>query len=168
MTIKNNNEDGQTGYVERYMTDRWFSRILEVLGRSYVLRHPRNTCASWIWIDWSKGCMKVEGHLLACSKFWWFCWKQDLWKKDSIALTLCSLLHSYTKSAVSFDMYSQQFTLYVIALSKAFFFVFAFRVCLRQLRHFLVAHSLQRKILDLRLNLAQNKWGASLGHSSVP
>ena len=26
-------------------------------------------------------------------------------------LTLCSLLHSYTKSALSFDMYSQQFTL---------------------------------------------------------
>ena len=27
------------------------------------------------------------------------------------ALTLCSPLHNYTKSAVSFDMYSQQFTL---------------------------------------------------------
>ena len=29
----------------------------------------------------------------------------------SVALTLCSLLHGYTKSAVSFAMYSQQFTL---------------------------------------------------------
>ena len=155
MTIKNNNKDGQTRYVKRYMTDRWFSRIVGALGRSYVLyRHLRSTCTWWIWIDWSEGCMKVEGCLLACSRFWWFCWKQDLWKKDSIALTLCSLLHSYTKSAVSFDMYSQQFTSYVITLSKAFFFVFAFKVCLRQLRHFLVVHSLLRKILDPPLNLA--------------
>jgi len=98
-----------------------YDRIVGALGRSYVLRHPRNTFTSWIWIDWSKGSMKVEGHLLACSRYWWFCWKEDLWKKDSIALTLCSLLHSYRKSAVSFDMYSQQFTLYVISLSKAFF-----------------------------------------------
>ena len=29
----------------------------------------------------------------------------------SIALTLCSPLYSYTKSAVSFDMYSLQFTI---------------------------------------------------------
>ena len=48
MTIKNNNEGGQTRYVERYMTDRWFSRIVGALDRSYVLRHPRDTCASWI------------------------------------------------------------------------------------------------------------------------
>ena len=41
-------------------------------------------------------------------------------KNDSLAL----------KSAVLFDMYSQQFT-YVIAWSKASFFVFAFEICLR-------------------------------------
>ena len=33
-------------------------------------------------------------------------------------------LHSYTKSAVSFDMYSQQFT--YLCLVKPFFLVFAF------------------------------------------
>ena len=36
MTIKNSNEDGQTLYVKRYMTERWFSRIVGPLGRSYV------------------------------------------------------------------------------------------------------------------------------------
>ena len=34
MTIKNNNEHGQTRYVERYMTDRRFSRIVGSLDRS--------------------------------------------------------------------------------------------------------------------------------------
>ena len=101
--------------------------------------------------------MNVEGHLLACSmQILVVLLKNRSLKKDNIALTLCSLLHSYTKSAVSFDMYSQQFTLYVIALSKAFF-VFAFKVCLRQLRHFLVVHSLRRKILDPPPNLAHIK-----------
>ena len=38
MTIKHNNEDEQTHYVRCYMTDRWFSRIVGPLGRSYVLR----------------------------------------------------------------------------------------------------------------------------------
>ena len=33
MTIKNNNEHGQTRYVERYMTDRRFSRIVGSLSR---------------------------------------------------------------------------------------------------------------------------------------
>ena len=28
MRIKINNGDGQTRYVKRYMTDRWFSRIV--------------------------------------------------------------------------------------------------------------------------------------------
>ena len=36
MTIKNSNEDEQTLYVKRYMTERWFSRIVGPLGRSYV------------------------------------------------------------------------------------------------------------------------------------
>ena len=67
MTVKNRNEDGQTRYVKRYLTDKLFSRIVGSLCRSYVLRHPRSTYAWWIWIDWSEGCMKVEGHLLACS-----------------------------------------------------------------------------------------------------
>ena len=44
MTIKNNNGDGQARYVKRYMTDRWFSRIVGSLGRSHVLRHPGSTC----------------------------------------------------------------------------------------------------------------------------
>ena len=44
MTIKNNNGDGQTRYVKRYMTDRWFFRIVGSLGGSNVLRHPRNAC----------------------------------------------------------------------------------------------------------------------------
>ena len=44
VTIKNNNGDEQTRYVKCYMTDRWFSRIVGSLGRSYVLRHPRSTC----------------------------------------------------------------------------------------------------------------------------
>ena len=39
MTIKNNNGDGQTLYVKRYMTDRWFSRIVGSLGRSYDRHH---------------------------------------------------------------------------------------------------------------------------------
>ena len=42
--IKNNKGDGQTLNVKHCMTDRWFSRILGSLGRSYVLRHPRSTC----------------------------------------------------------------------------------------------------------------------------
>ena len=46
----------------------------------------------------------------------------------STALTLCSPLYSYTKSAVSFDMYSQQFTS-CYCLVKAFFFVFAYKIC---------------------------------------
>ena len=71
MTIKNNNEHGQTRYVKRYMTDTWFSRIVGSLGRSYVLRRLHSTDTWWIWIDWSGGCMKVEGHLLRCSRFWW-------------------------------------------------------------------------------------------------
>ena len=36
MTIKNSNEDGQTHYVKRYMKERWFTRIVGPLGRSYV------------------------------------------------------------------------------------------------------------------------------------
>ena len=36
MTIKNSNEDGQTLYVKRYITERWFSRIVGPLSRSYV------------------------------------------------------------------------------------------------------------------------------------
>ena len=43
MTIKNNNEHGQTRYVKRYMTDRWISWILGSLDRSYVLRHLHGT-----------------------------------------------------------------------------------------------------------------------------
>ena len=43
MTIKSNNEDGQTRYVKHYMTDKWFSGIVGSLGHSYVLRHPRST-----------------------------------------------------------------------------------------------------------------------------
>ena len=47
ITIKNNSEDEQTRYVKRYMTDgqmdRWFSRVVGSLGRSYVLRHTRHT-----------------------------------------------------------------------------------------------------------------------------
>lgn len=39
MTIKSNDEDGQTRYVKRYMTDIWFSRIVGSLGRNCVLRH---------------------------------------------------------------------------------------------------------------------------------
>ena len=58
--------------MKRYLKDRWFSRIVGSLGRCYVLRHPRSTCTWWIWIGWCEGCMKVEGHLLACSRFWWF------------------------------------------------------------------------------------------------
>ena len=38
MTIKDNNEHGQTRYVKRYMLDSYFSRIVGSLGRSYVLR----------------------------------------------------------------------------------------------------------------------------------
>ena len=45
MTIKNNNGDGQTRYVKSYMANRWFSRIVGSVGRSYVLRHPHSTCA---------------------------------------------------------------------------------------------------------------------------
>ena len=36
VTIKNSNEDGQTHFVKRYMIERWFSRIVGPLGRSYV------------------------------------------------------------------------------------------------------------------------------------
>ena len=36
MTIKNSNEDGQTHFVKRYMIERWFTRIVGPLGRSYV------------------------------------------------------------------------------------------------------------------------------------
>ena len=36
MTIKNSNDDGQTHYVKRYMTQGWFSRMVGRLGRSYV------------------------------------------------------------------------------------------------------------------------------------
>ena len=43
MTIKNNNEHEQKRYVERYMTDRRFSRIVGSLDRSYVLRHLHGT-----------------------------------------------------------------------------------------------------------------------------
>ena len=36
VTIKNSNEDGQTHFVKRYMIERWFTRIVGPLGRSYV------------------------------------------------------------------------------------------------------------------------------------
>ena len=36
VTIKNSNEDGQTHFVKRYKIERWFSRIVGPLGRSYV------------------------------------------------------------------------------------------------------------------------------------
>ena len=44
MAIKNNNKDGHTHYMKRYMTDREFSRIVGPLGRSYILRRLHNTC----------------------------------------------------------------------------------------------------------------------------
>ena len=54
-------------------------------------------------------------------------------------------LDRHTKSALSFDMYSQQFTL-CYSQSKALFFVFAFKIfyVISQL----VVHPLLRKILD--------------------
>ena len=36
MTIKKSNEDGQTHFVKRRLIERWFSRIVGLLGRSYV------------------------------------------------------------------------------------------------------------------------------------
>ena len=36
MTFKNSNEDGQTHFVKRCIIERWFSRIVGPLGRSYV------------------------------------------------------------------------------------------------------------------------------------
>ena len=65
----------------------------------------------------------------------------------SIALTLCSPLYSYTKSAVSFDMYSQQFTLsYCLAKSLLLRIRFynLFYVT-SQLRHSLVSGAPPRK-----------------------
>ena len=43
-----NDDDGGSENVaekimKRYMTDRWFSRIVGSLGRSYVLRHLHST-----------------------------------------------------------------------------------------------------------------------------
>ena len=53
MTIKNNNEHGQKRYVERYMTDRRFSRIVGSLDRSYVLRHLHGTDMMDLnWLIW--------------------------------------------------------------------------------------------------------------------
>ena len=70
----------------------------------------------------------------------------------SFALTLCSLLHNYTKSAVLFAMYSQQFTL---LLPNQKLLVFTFKICLRH--HFLVVHPLPRKILDPLLYTIKQK-----------
>ena len=36
MTITNSNEDGQTHFVKRRLIERWFSRIVGLVGRSYV------------------------------------------------------------------------------------------------------------------------------------
>ena len=47
MTIKKNNEDGQTHYVKFYMMDRW---IVGPLGRIYVLRRLHSTYQYTQWI----------------------------------------------------------------------------------------------------------------------
>lgn len=69
--------------LKRYARNR-FSGIAGALDSNYFLRDSRSTCTWWIWIGWSEGCMNVERHLLACSRFWWFCWKTDLWKKTAL------------------------------------------------------------------------------------
>ena len=51
MTIINSNEDGQTHFVKRGMIERCFSRIVGSPGSQLCY-----------------GCVKVEGHLLKCSK----------------------------------------------------------------------------------------------------
>ena len=59
-------------------------------------------------------------------------------KKRTVRFTVVQNLYYYLISILSSSR--------VIAQSKAFFFVFAFKICLRQLRHLLVVHPLLRKV----------------------
>ena len=64
-------------------------------------------------------------------------------------LTLCSPLHSYTKSAVSFEMYFQQFTLCYCLRQKtsSSYSLIKFVYVTSQLRHPLVVRPLLRKLI---------------------
>ena len=70
------------------------SRIVGTLDRSYVLRHPRNTCTWSIWIDrsesWKSSAIVFQILVVLL--------KQDLWKVTELhfpeirSVTLCLLL----------------------------------------------------------------------------